>query len=254
MSKPTLGGALFALPPTSDAPVVEEPEQQEMEGIELLDPLTSARRYWRDPLTGTQREIWRPGRLSASNHVQCTKADTHTGDGDGDVEHDHFERRGPLAPLDKRWRLYQVSHLPHSTANCRQVATETQSRRKYIRDTSLTLNAAPWTFQVPHPRASQQRHPGRPRCPRNPPVQHSTCAATKAVVPRFQRPVSCPPPSHSPWPPVLQEHQCQHRGRQIPLFQAQRKNSTTVPVLRRKRLHPRVLQRASRGRGDSPTA
>jgi hypothetical protein len=115
MSKPTLGGALFASP-TSDAPVVEEPEQQEMEGIELLDPLTSARRYWRDPLTGTQREIWRPGRLFASNHVQCTEADTHTGDGDGDVEHDHFERRGSLAPLDERWRLYQVGHLPHSTA------------------------------------------------------------------------------------------------------------------------------------------
>jgi hypothetical protein len=127
-------------------------------------------------------------------------------------------------------------------------------RRKNIRYNLLTLQAATWTFQVPHPRTSQQCHPGRPRCPRNPPVQHSTCAATKAVVPRFQRPVSCPPPSHSPWPPVLQEHQCQHRGRQIPLFQAQRKNSTTVPVLRRKRLHPRVLQRASRGRGDSPTA
>jgi hypothetical protein len=72
-TKPTLGGALFAAP-TTDVPVAEEQEQQEMEGHELLDPETSARRYWRDPLTGTQREIWRPGRLFASNHVQCTKA------------------------------------------------------------------------------------------------------------------------------------------------------------------------------------
>jgi hypothetical protein len=28
---------------------------------ELLNPVTSQRRYWRDPLTGIQREIWRPG-------------------------------------------------------------------------------------------------------------------------------------------------------------------------------------------------
>lgn len=74
-TKPTLGGALFAAP-TSDAPVAEEQEQQGMESHELLDPLTSERRYWRDPLTGTQREIWRPGRLFASKHIQYTKANT----------------------------------------------------------------------------------------------------------------------------------------------------------------------------------
>jgi len=28
---------------------------------EMLDPSTSERRYWRDPLSGIQREIWRPG-------------------------------------------------------------------------------------------------------------------------------------------------------------------------------------------------
>jgi hypothetical protein len=72
-TKPTLGGALFAAP-TAEAPVAEEEEQQEMEGHELLDPLTSERRYWRDPLTGTQREIWRPGRLFATTCIQCTKA------------------------------------------------------------------------------------------------------------------------------------------------------------------------------------
>jgi hypothetical protein len=74
-TKPTLGGALFAAP-TTEAPVAEEQEQQEMEGHELLDPLTSERRYWRDPLTGTQREIWRPGRLFASTSVQRTEANT----------------------------------------------------------------------------------------------------------------------------------------------------------------------------------
>jgi hypothetical protein len=30
---------------------------------ELLNPVTSQRRYWRDPLTGIQREIWRPGTI-----------------------------------------------------------------------------------------------------------------------------------------------------------------------------------------------
>jgi hypothetical protein len=30
---------------------------------QLLDPVTSQRRYWRDPLTGIQREIWRPGTI-----------------------------------------------------------------------------------------------------------------------------------------------------------------------------------------------
>jgi hypothetical protein len=68
MSKPTLGGALFASP-TCDTPVAEEDEQQELGGNELIDPQTSVRRYWRDPLTGTQREIWRPSRLLASSHV-----------------------------------------------------------------------------------------------------------------------------------------------------------------------------------------
>lgn len=28
---------------------------------QILNPSTSERRYWRDPLTGVQREIWRPG-------------------------------------------------------------------------------------------------------------------------------------------------------------------------------------------------
>jgi hypothetical protein len=77
MDKPTLGGALFASS-TSDMPLAEEEEEQQLEseGHEVLDPQTSARRYWRDPLTGTQREIWRPGKLFASDHVERTKADT----------------------------------------------------------------------------------------------------------------------------------------------------------------------------------
>lgn len=76
-------------PPEQAATEDEEPLVLSEEAP--LDPRTSARRYWRDPNSGTQREIWRPG------------------DGDGDIEHDHFERKGPVAPLGKRWRLYQVS-------------------------------------------------------------------------------------------------------------------------------------------------
>ena len=40
----------------------DEPEQ-------ILDPSTSERRYWRDPLTGVQREIWRPGRFLSKRIV-----------------------------------------------------------------------------------------------------------------------------------------------------------------------------------------
>ena len=51
------------------ASAVPEPENNTAEGEvgtpdeheQTLDPSTSERRYWRDPLTGVQREIWRPG-------------------------------------------------------------------------------------------------------------------------------------------------------------------------------------------------
>ena len=35
---------------------------------QMLDPSTSERRYWRDPLTGVQREIWRPGTFTSKAH------------------------------------------------------------------------------------------------------------------------------------------------------------------------------------------
>ncbi|KAK6441546.1 hypothetical protein LTR95_002218 [Oleoguttula sp. CCFEE 5521] len=54
-----------------------------------LDPKTSERKYWRDPITSVQREIWRPG------------------DPDGVLETDYFERPPPLAPVSERWRLYR---------------------------------------------------------------------------------------------------------------------------------------------------
>ncbi|OQO13485.1 hypothetical protein B0A48_01713 [Cryoendolithus antarcticus] len=56
-----------------------------------LDPKTSERRYWRDPITSVQREIWRPG------------------DPDGVLEADYFERPPPLAPVPERWRVYQTT-------------------------------------------------------------------------------------------------------------------------------------------------
>lgn len=36
-------------------------EEDEAHGAIVLDPATSARQYYRDPVTGLQREIWRPG-------------------------------------------------------------------------------------------------------------------------------------------------------------------------------------------------
>lgn len=59
-TEPTLGRSLFATP-TTETPAAGEDGPQIPGGSEVLDPQTSARRYWRDQLTGTQREIWRPG-------------------------------------------------------------------------------------------------------------------------------------------------------------------------------------------------
>lgn len=46
-----------ASPAAPEADEAGTPDEQK----EILDPSTSERRYWRDPLTGVQREIWRPG-------------------------------------------------------------------------------------------------------------------------------------------------------------------------------------------------
>ena len=57
--------------PENRITATETAEQSIPEGVELLDPITSARRYWRDPLTGTQREIWRPGGIQAKPTIWC---------------------------------------------------------------------------------------------------------------------------------------------------------------------------------------
>ncbi|KAK3707919.1 hypothetical protein LTR37_011771 [Vermiconidia calcicola] len=67
----------------------EAVEPEDEEGGTVLDPNNSPRQYWFDPITRLQREIWRPG------------------DGDGDKAVDYFDKPGPPAPLEKRWRLYQ---------------------------------------------------------------------------------------------------------------------------------------------------
>lgn len=54
----------------SDDVAAEEGAQPALGHKQLLDPLTSERRYWRDPLSGTQREIWRPGMLQIAA-VSC---------------------------------------------------------------------------------------------------------------------------------------------------------------------------------------
>lgn len=100
-------------PPEQAATADDEPLVSSEEAP--LDPRTSTRRYWRDPNSGTQREIWRPG------------------DGDGDIEHDHFERKGPAAPLGKRWRLYQVSN------HC---VVKTISQHYRVRETSRSWKAS----------------------------------------------------------------------------------------------------------------
>lgn len=36
-------------------------EAEEQAGATILDPRVSERQYYRDPFTGSQREVWRPG-------------------------------------------------------------------------------------------------------------------------------------------------------------------------------------------------
>ncbi|KAK5114424.1 hypothetical protein LTR85_010247 [Meristemomyces frigidus] len=71
--------------PTANA---QQPED-ERDAV-ILDPRSSERQYYRDPFTGYQREIWRPG------------------DGDGEPGADYYERPGQLPPVAQRWRFYQV--------------------------------------------------------------------------------------------------------------------------------------------------
>ena len=40
---------------------VAQDEAQIDENATVLDPKESERQYWRDPVSGAQREIWRPG-------------------------------------------------------------------------------------------------------------------------------------------------------------------------------------------------
>lgn len=88
---------------------------EDEENAIVLDPKNSERQYIRDPFTGLQREIWRPGsyprRWCHWMFYRLTRLDL--GDGDGDKAVDYFESPGPPAPLEERWRLYQV-RSPHS--------------------------------------------------------------------------------------------------------------------------------------------
>ncbi|KAI7221332.1 hypothetical protein KC333_g1801 [Hortaea werneckii] len=59
------------------------------ENLPMLDPETTPRQYYREPLTGIKREVWRPG------------------DGDGAADTDYYDKPGQR-PLHQRWRLYQL--------------------------------------------------------------------------------------------------------------------------------------------------
>ena len=47
-------------------------EQDEEEGAIVLDPKNSERKYYRDPISGLQREIWRPGSCLSFKHGPTT--------------------------------------------------------------------------------------------------------------------------------------------------------------------------------------
>lgn len=78
----------------------------------LSSPKESKRQYYRDPVSGVQREIWRPGMVVQLHMSALTWLMLQNiGDGDGDRSVDYFESPGPLAPLAKRWRFFQVGLL-----------------------------------------------------------------------------------------------------------------------------------------------
>ncbi|KAI6896933.1 hypothetical protein KC318_g7263 [Hortaea werneckii] len=64
-------------------------ETVEDENLPMLDPATTPRQYYREPLTGIKREVWRPG------------------DGDGAADTDYYDKPGQR-PLHQRWRFYQL--------------------------------------------------------------------------------------------------------------------------------------------------
>ncbi|KAI7171470.1 hypothetical protein KC316_g13193 [Hortaea werneckii] len=61
----------------------------EIEDLPMLDPTITPRQYYREPLTGIKREVWRPG------------------DGDGAADTDYYDKPGQR-PLHQRWRFYQL--------------------------------------------------------------------------------------------------------------------------------------------------
>ncbi|RMY21443.1 hypothetical protein D0866_12255 [Hortaea werneckii] len=61
----------------------------ETEDLPMLDPTITPRQYYREPLTGIKREVWRPG------------------DGDGAADTDYYDKPGQR-PLHQRWRFYQL--------------------------------------------------------------------------------------------------------------------------------------------------
>ncbi|CZT25164.1 uncharacterized protein RCC_10893 [Ramularia collo-cygni] len=75
----------------ADMSVAQSPE---IEGAIVLDPEYSERQYYREPFTGFQREVWRPG------------------DGDGSQITEYYQRTGPVLPVDQRWRIFQSNIGP----------------------------------------------------------------------------------------------------------------------------------------------
>ncbi|GAB1741755.1 hypothetical protein NU219Hw_g7165t1 [Hortaea werneckii] len=61
----------------------------EADYLPMLDPTTTPRQHYREPLTGIKREVWRPG------------------DGDGAPDTDYYDKPGQR-PLHQRWRFYQL--------------------------------------------------------------------------------------------------------------------------------------------------
>ncbi|KAI6847953.1 hypothetical protein KC332_g14020 [Hortaea werneckii] len=79
---------------TNDGPDEEDESSTledtgEVQNLPMLDPATTPRQYYREPLTGIKREVWRPG------------------DGDGAADTDYYDKPGQR-PLHQRWRFYQL--------------------------------------------------------------------------------------------------------------------------------------------------
>lgn len=106
----------------------------------VLDPKTSDRQYYRDPLTGLQREIWRPGSLQSFPMSSLTAFLT-------------FMQATETASAAPTTTNAMARHSPSSSAgastNSRPATDQSTQRRTRRRSSSSSTTAQRTKYSVP---------------------------------------------------------------------------------------------------------